>query len=151
MMHYNFISAVFITLFVLLASPSTSTPTTAYSPRSDVEHRQARCTNAHPLLTLHDITFSSSIIYSTPAHLAVAEGTVSFNLSNSAVPYKTHCSASSSQIYSFFYGNFVYNCDPPVGNGVKPGASAVFTFSEPDGTFAVNQTYGCDDKKFHKK
>lgn len=143
-MQYNFIPAVFIPLLILLASPSSSTPINSCSPPSEAGHPQSRCTTTHPLFTLHNIIYSSSIIYSTPAHLAVAEGTVSFNLSNSATPYTTHCSGSSSQIYEFFYGDIVYKCDS------SPETSALFTFSEPNGTFAVNQTWASVDKKDHK-
>jgi hypothetical protein len=144
-MQYKLISSVFIPLLVLLASPSTSTPIDFYSPPSKAGHHQSRYTPIHPLFTLHNITYSSSIIYSTPAHLAVAEGIVSFNLSNSAIPYTTYCSGSSSQIYDFFYGNIAYKCDS------SPGMSALFTFSKLDGTFAVNQTWECLDGRHHKK
>jgi hypothetical protein len=94
-----------------------------------------------PVFTLKDITYSSQIIYSTPAHLAVADGHIEFNLTNSAVPYTTHCSGSSEWLYDFFYGNIVYICDARTGEGVAKGASANFTFSNPAGTFAVNQTW----------
>lgn len=94
-----------------------------------------------PVFTLKDIVYSSQIIYSTPAHLAVADGHIEFNLTNSAVPYTTHCSGSSEWLYDFFYGNIVYICDARTGEGVAEGASANFTFSNPAGTFAVNQTW----------
>jgi hypothetical protein len=93
------------------------------------------------VFTLKDIIYSSQIIYSTPAHLAVADGHIEFNLTNSAVPYTTHCSGSSEWLYDFFYGNIVYICDAPTGEGVAEGASANFTFSNPAGAFAVNQTW----------
>jgi hypothetical protein len=150
-MLYNFIPVLFIPLLLILTSPSTSTPVDSYLPPLESRHHQNRCETTHPLLTLHNITYSSSIIYSTPAHLAVAEGTVSFNLSNSAIPSTMHCSGFSNQIYSFFYGNIIYSCDSSTGNGDAEGTSAVFTFSDPDGTFAVNQTWACTDGKNHRK
>jgi hypothetical protein len=83
------------------------------------------------------------MIYSTPAHLAVAEGTVTFNLSNSAVSYVTHCAASSSRGFGFFFGDQTFNCDAVPNQPVAD--AAVFTFSEPDGTFKVNATWVCDE------
>jgi len=95
----------------------------------------------HTTFCLEDITYNSSVIYSTPAHLAVAQGQVSFNLVNSAVPYATHCSAFSVQPFDFFYGEVVYQCDavPDVVGSTN------FTFSEPDGVFAVNSTWSCGE------
>lgn len=106
------------------------------------------------VFTLKDIIYSSQIIYSTPAHLAVADGHIEFNLTNSAVPYTTHCSGSSEWLYDFFYGNIVYICDARTGEGVAEGTSANFTFSNPAGTFAVNQTWsepsrGHDERDEH--
>ncbi|OCL10569.1 hypothetical protein AOQ84DRAFT_438252 [Glonium stellatum] len=94
-----------------------------------------------PVFTLTNITYTSEIIYSTPAHLAVANGRIEFNLTNSAVPYITHCNAESEWLYDFFYGNIVYTCDAPTGEGIAEDASANFTFSKPAGTFEVNQTW----------
>lgn len=93
------------------------------------------------VFTLKDIIYSFQIIYSTPAHLAVAGGHIEFNLTNSAEPYTTHCSGLSDWLYNFFYGNVVYICDARTGVGVAEGASANFTFSNPAGTFAVNKTW----------
>ena len=149
-MHHYLLPAPLLLLLLLFTTPSTSAPGSSCPSPSNPGHNHARCTTTHPLLTLDNITYSSSTIYSTPAHLAVAQGTISFNLSTSAVPYTTHCSAFSSQPYDFFYGNVVYRCDTPVGEGVEAGAQAVFTFSV-DGTFAVNQTWGCVDMMDHKK
>jgi hypothetical protein len=96
-----------------------------------------------PLFILQDIIYSSSAIYSTPAHLAVAQGHIEFNLTNTAVPYETHCKADGlSRIPEFFYGDVVYQCDAPTGEGVGSKASANFTFAKADGTFNVNQTWG---------
>ncbi|XTI90476.1 hypothetical protein V2W45_1522251 [Cenococcum geophilum] len=94
-----------------------------------------------PVFTLKDITYSSQIIYSTPTHLAVADGHIEFNLTNSAVPYTTHCSGSSQWLYNFFYGNIVYICNARTGEGMAKGASANFTFSNPAGTFTQNANW----------
>jgi len=97
--------------------------------------------------TLHDITYSSQMIYSTPAHLAVSSGTIAFNLTNTAVGYTTHCTASSSQLTDYFYGNIDYTCDaPPPSAGADAAAS--FTFSKPDGAFTVNETWSCRGDKY---
>ncbi|KAF2396455.1 hypothetical protein EJ06DRAFT_240766 [Trichodelitschia bisporula] len=88
----------------------------------------------HATFTLSNINYNSSMIYSTPAHLAVSEGYIDFDLENSAVPYTAHCSAYSSRGFGFFFGDQVYQCTVPAG-------SASFTFSQPDGVFNVNETW----------
>jgi len=104
------------------------------------------------IFTLHNITYSSEVIYSTPAHLAVADATIAFNLTNTAVPYTTHCTASSMREFNFFYGEIVYKCNPPTEAGISPGASANFTFSQPDGVFTVNQTWAGEEHEHgHEK
>jgi hypothetical protein len=74
-----------ITQFLLLVGISSSTPTEKHS-------RQDYKSNA--VFNLKDIEFSANYIYSTPAHLAVSSGSISFNLTNPAVPYTTSCSAT---------------------------------------------------------
>jgi hypothetical protein len=100
---------------------------------------------AQPLFTISDIIYSSSTTYSTPAHRATTGGTISFNLTNKALPYTTHCTATGMRYPGFFYGEMVYQCDTPTGAGVGPVASANFTFSYPGGVFSVNQTWGAGD------
>jgi hypothetical protein len=136
---------LFLPLFLLTTS-STSHPTQVCMAYKPPHH--TKC-NKHPTFTLHDITFQSSMTYSTPAHLAVAEGHISFNLNSTAVPYTTHCVASSSSWPGFFYGEIVYRCDVPTGQGVGPEASANFTFSRPESTFNVNQTWSCVSEEDH--
>ncbi|KAH8649484.1 hypothetical protein BGZ60DRAFT_422446 [Tricladium varicosporioides] len=98
-----------------------------------------------PVFTLHNITYHSSVVYSTPAHLATKYGTVEFNLTNTAIPYTTHCIANSQQYPDFFYGDIIYTCDaPPATAGAN--AKATFTFSYPGQSFAVNQTWSCNGK-----
>ncbi|KAH6681305.1 hypothetical protein B0J14DRAFT_647716 [Halenospora varia] len=98
-----------------------------------------------PVFTLHNVTYHSSVVYSTPAHLATKSGTVEFNLTNPAVPYTTHCTGYSMQYPDFFYGDIVYNCDAVPSN---TDAKATFTFSYPGQSFSVNQTWSCDGKSF---
>lgn len=98
-----------------------------------------------PVFKLHDITYSSEMIFSTPAHLAVADATVTFNLTNTAVPYTTQCTGGSMQAFDFFpsYDQIVYQCTTPPG--APAGASANFTFVFLGGTFNVNQTWSSED------
>lgn len=103
-----------------------------------------------PVFTLHSITYWSSLTYSTPAHLAVAEGYINFNLTNTAVPYTTYCTGFSSRPFVFFFGDVIYQCNIPIGDGVGNEASAQFTFSEPGGVFNVNQTLSCDSGGDHE-
>lgn len=100
--------------------------------------------SGYPVFTLSDIEFNSSIIYSTPAHLAVAEGYISFNLTNTAVPYTTHCTGYSMQPFNFFYGTVTYHCDavPDVVGSTN------FTYSQPGGVFNVNQTWTCEEEEW---
>ncbi|OCL10476.1 hypothetical protein AOQ84DRAFT_215440 [Glonium stellatum] len=125
----------------LLITLSASHPSDAFA-----RDNRNKC-DKNAVFTLHDINYSSYIIYSTPAHLAVAQGHIEFNLTNTDVPYTTHCSAYSSQVFNFFYGNIVYQCDAPTGEGVTAASSANFTFSEPDGVFNVNQTWSCSQHR----
>ncbi|TAQ90958.1 hypothetical protein B7494_g710 [Chlorociboria aeruginascens] len=96
-----------------------------------------------PVFTLHNIAYSAEEIYTTPAHLAVSQGFMAFNLTSTAVAYSTNCSAVSDMIPSFYYGNIVYQCDPLPGPA--PVIASNFTYDEPTGQFSVNQTWNCDD------
>ena len=88
---------------------------------------------------LSNFAYYDSIIYSTPSHLAVAYGSVSFDFYNSAIEATVTCMASNGQAWNFFYGNIVYNCKGPVEDlGV-----ATFTFNQTDGTVGVNETWSC--------
>lgn len=91
------------------------------------------------VFTLSNIEYTESMVYSTPAHLAVADGHITFNLSNTAVPYITYCEAYGYHLTQYFYGEFTYNCDSLTG--VEAGAGSNFTFSRPDGVLNVNQTW----------
>jgi hypothetical protein len=86
---------------------------------------------------LSDVNYASNMVYSTPAHLATYGGDVSFNLSNPAVPYTTHCAAYGRHLTDMFYGEFTYTCDQPAG----ATGNTTFTFSRPGNEFHINQTW----------
>jgi hypothetical protein len=87
---------------------------------------------------LSNFTYYDSVVYSTPAHLAVAYGTVSFDFYNSAAEGTVTCQATSSQAWSFFYGNVKYECEDSTGQ-----ANAIFTFNQTDGAVAISDTWSC--------
>ncbi|KAK3329884.1 hypothetical protein B0H66DRAFT_542282 [Apodospora peruviana] len=103
--------------------------------------------------TAQDFWFRSSVIFSTPAHRAVADGEVSFNLTNTALDYTQSCYARSLSPTDFFYGNEWYTCDEPFPTGtnitgapnitVPAFAMAVFRFDRSAGKLDVNQTWAC--------
>jgi hypothetical protein len=135
----------------LLVLPSLLTlilPTVAF-PGGLYEGSHGPLPHKEPVFTLTNITYNDEIIYSTPAHLAVADGTIEFNFTNTAVPYTTHCKATSLQAFDFFYGSQAYPCDVPAG--AVAGTSANFTFSKLDGAINLNQTWTHDDRGWGRK
>ncbi|CAI0645041.1 hypothetical protein COL154_010466 [Colletotrichum chrysophilum] len=90
--------------------------------------------------TLTDFDFHASYIFTTPAHQN-SWGYVSFNVSNPVLDYTVSCSAASSRLNDFFYGEMVYDCKAPDGES----ATTSFTFSRPDGALALNQSWTCND------
>lgn len=90
--------------------------------------------------TLTDFDFHASYIFTTPAHQN-SWGYVSFNVSNPVLDYTVSCSAASSRLNDFFYGEMVYDCKAPEGES----ATTSFTFSRPDGALALNQSWTCND------
>ena len=105
----------------------------------------AGCTDAsfHNMVwTVEDFDFHASYIFTTPAHQN-SWGYASFNLTNPALPYKTSCSAASSQLSDFFYGNQVFTCTLPEG---ETGSSATFNYSRPAGTLSLVQKWTCADQ-----
>ncbi|KAI8947082.1 hypothetical protein F4801DRAFT_562206 [Xylaria longipes] len=91
--------------------------------------------------TIEDFTYSASYHFTTPAH-QVSGGNVNFNLTNPAVPEKVTCTAYSTQLSDFFYGNFNYNCQAAEGSTTETS----FAFSRPSGLLNVNQTWTCTDQ-----
>ena len=123
-----------LTLF--LQPPLTiSTPASEHSPYC----------KTHPTLQFYDITYSDNTYYSTPAHMATAIGTIDFSISNTAVNYKSRCSALADAIAypDFFYGNNTYPCTAPASAGT--GASTNFTYSRPEGKFSINSIWSCGE------
>ncbi|KAI1419972.1 hypothetical protein F5Y12DRAFT_173571 [Xylaria sp. FL1777] len=91
--------------------------------------------------TIEDFTYHAGYIFTTPAH-QVSSGSVAFNITNPALPEKVSCTAYSTWLEDFFYGNINYNCLVPEGSGVKTS----FSFSRPSGELSINQTWTCDDE-----
>jgi hypothetical protein len=133
-------------LTTLLFAVALCTPSAISSSIKARASLHGKCNKKAASFTLKDIYFSSSVIYSTPAHLAVSQGHVEFNITNSAVPYKTHCQADSvGRLPDFFYGDVVYQCDAPTGKGKGNGTGiTTFTFSKSAGTFNVTQAWSCN-------
>lgn len=92
--------------------------------------------------TIENFDFHASYIFTTPAHQN-SWGYVNFNLSNPALTYEASCSAASSQLSDFFYGNLWYTCTLP--EGTPPGTSSAFQFDRPSGKLDFNQTWTCSD------
>ncbi|KAI3320444.1 hypothetical protein HD806DRAFT_538281 [Xylariaceae sp. AK1471] len=91
--------------------------------------------------TIKSFTYRASYIFTTPAHQN-SWGYVNFNLTNPALLGEVACSAQSSQLYDFFYGNFNYNCILPTGSTTKTS----FDFNRPSGQLDINQTWTCSDE-----
>jgi Alternaria alternata allergen 1 len=121
---------------LLQATSSLSTPLT--------NHR-THCSN-HAIFTLHNITYSDNVVYSTPAHLATAGAYIHFNLTNTAVTYTTECSAYVSNWGwpEFFSGDQIYVCKAP--GSVDQGARTNFTFSTGSGKIDLNSTWSCGSR-----
>ncbi|KAB5550811.1 hypothetical protein GE09DRAFT_965359 [Coniochaeta sp. 2T2.1] len=113
-----------------------------------VEQRDANpgCTDAsfsNFSWTVQDFDYHASYIFTTPAHQN-SWGYANFNLSNPALPYQASCTASSSQLNDFFYGNLWYECSIP--DGSPAGTGATFAFNRASGQLDFNQTWRCSDQ-----
>ncbi|KAI1306662.1 hypothetical protein F5Y03DRAFT_354117 [Xylaria venustula] len=91
--------------------------------------------------TIEDFTYHAGYVFSTPAH-QISSGTVAFNLTNPAFPEIVSCTAYSTWLEDFFYGNINYNCAVPEGSSARTS----FSFSRPSGELNINQTWTCDDE-----
>ncbi|RWA06260.1 hypothetical protein EKO27_g8839 [Xylaria grammica] len=92
--------------------------------------------------TIEDFVYHASYVFSTPAH-QIASGDVAFNLTHPAFPEeKVSCTAYSTWLTDFFYGNINYDCKVPEGSGSETS----FSFSRPSGELNINQTWTCDDQ-----
>jgi hypothetical protein len=94
--------------------------------------------------TVHGFDYHASYIYTTPAHQN-SNGYVHFNLSNTAVPYTATCSATSSQLTDFYYGNQWYPCVLP--STAPAGATVSFQFNRPTGELDITETVVCPANK----
>jgi hypothetical protein len=100
-------------------------------------------------LVLSDLRYNASWVYSTPAHLATAQGLVGFTLLNNLLPAPIYCSASSTTEFSFFSGGFPYGCDVSKVPAAV-GAKVAFTFDTAEGgTVAVAASWSCVDPRSH--
>lgn len=86
--------------------------------------------------------YHASYVFTTPAHQN-SWGYVNFNLTNPALTYPAICSAASSQLSDFFYGNFEYTCTLPAD--VDSATSTTFEFNRASGLLNVTQTWTCSD------
>lgn len=89
--------------------------------------------------SVKDFEYHASYVFTTPAHQN-SGGTVKFNLTNPAVPYTAQCSAYSSQLQDFFYGNLPYKCTLPAANS---GDEVTFTFSKTSGELKIEHSWNC--------
>ncbi|KAI0103780.1 hypothetical protein GGR51DRAFT_561436 [Nemania sp. FL0031] len=93
--------------------------------------------------TIESFTYHASYVFSTPAH-QIASGQVAFNLTNPAVAETVECTAYSTWLSDFFYGNINYNCTAPAGSSTQTS----FAFSRPANQLDVNQTWTCSEGEY---
>ncbi|KAJ2980374.1 hypothetical protein NUW58_g6958 [Xylaria curta] len=91
--------------------------------------------------TIQDFTYNAAYHFTNPAH-QVSSGSVKFNLTNPALPETVVCTADSTWLTDFFYGNINYDCKAAAGSTTKTS----FAFSRPSGQLNVNQTWTCHDE-----
>jgi hypothetical protein len=101
---------------------------------------QPVCGGAVSEWTVKDFDFHASYIFTNPAH-QVSTGYANFTLINKVLDYEATCTATSTWLDLFFYGNVVYNCDVPAEGDV-----ASFTYSFPSGALQINQTWHCPEQ-----
>lgn len=131
----NFVGTLFAVLPLVAAAPSGMSARDSSTPG---------CTSVSYDEFSWDVeafTYHASYTFSTPAH-QIASGSVDFNLSNPALGEKVRCTAYSTQLNDFFYGNFNYDCAAPEGST----SETTFAFSRPSGQLDVNQTWTCTDQ-----
>ncbi|KAI1201172.1 hypothetical protein F5X97DRAFT_46392 [Nemania serpens] len=131
---HNFIRTLVAILPLAAAAPHKTTP------RSGTQGCTSKSFGDFSWL-IENFTYHASYIFSTPAH-QIASGSVEFNLTNPAIPEKVTCTAYSTQLTDFFYGNFNYNCVAPTGSTTRTS----FAFSRPSGQLDINQTWTCHDQ-----
>ena len=94
------------------------------------------------LLILTGIVYDQVLAYSSSTALGPSQGNVTFQLTNSVVPYTTNCVATSTLAPEFFTQTMPpWECDLP--SNAPSGAGATFMFDQALGLFQVNQTFTC--------
>ncbi|KAF2673313.1 hypothetical protein BT63DRAFT_421479 [Microthyrium microscopicum] len=96
-------------------------------------------------VTLSNLTYNSEVNYSTPAHLAVKDGNIVFNLSNNDANTAFQCMGTSMDYPVFFSSDQIFNCTAVTPT--QPGwlsDFASFAFSLADTAIAVNMTWWKD-------
>ncbi|KAI6778276.1 uncharacterized protein J7T54_004183 [Emericellopsis cladophorae] len=91
---------------------------------------------------IENFDYHASYIFTNPAHQN-SHGYVNFTLANPALDATATCTASSSQLSEFFYGNQVFHCDVPS----SLGGPATFTYSRTTGDLQISQTWTCPDEQ----
>lgn len=89
--------------------------------------------------TLRNFNFNSSHVFTTPAH-QFGNANAGFNLVNTVTQEERRCDAYSSRLAGWFYGDQVYQCKTLDGTQTP---DTTFTFSMPEWTVKVNQSYEC--------
>ncbi|KAJ9144401.1 hypothetical protein NKR19_g6445 [Coniochaeta hoffmannii] len=135
-------------MHMLPVSFLTLMPLAFTSPLPLVEQRDASpgCTEASFgkfSWTVDNFDYHASYIFTTPAHQN-SYGFLNFTLSNPALPSAAICSASSSQLSDFFYGNIWYTCNIP--DSGHEGTATAFAFNRASGQLDFNQTWSCSDE-----
>lgn len=95
--------------------------------------------------TVDSFDFHASYIFTTPAHQN-SWGYANFTLANPALPSAAAvCSATSSRLDDFFYGDLWYTCAVPNGSAAGNSAGAAFAFNRASGRLDFDQTWSCSD------
>ena len=130
-------------VFALAAALASATDGPGCKPRPP---RDGKCWKDILALewTAHAFDYHASYIFSNPAHQN-SWGYVTFNLTNTVVPYTAVCSAASSQLSDFFYGTVDYTCKLPAE--APAGAAVKFRFSRPSGQLDITESILCTEKQ----
>lgn len=132
---------------LLLATPSLTLPSLSPRQRCVPSNETCGCSStsfSSWSWSVTDLYYHSSIVFSTPAH-QIPNGMISFSLAHPAMPgVSLACSASSTQLQDFFYGNQYFSCTN--GNVTDETATrATFRFDKATGRVDLNQTWTCTD------
>jgi hypothetical protein len=128
-------SLLFASSVIALPSPAAPKPKPPPKPETCVSKSQ----KAGDWI-VEDFDYHANYLFSTPAH-QISTGYVNFTLSNPVLDYKSSCTATSTWLSEFFYGNIVYSCDVPI-----EGDKATFTYDHPAKNLRINQTWACAEE-----